>query len=261
MPPPAHRESEEAPGPPPLELIGYPRLRKGICTALIAPFLFCWPFKRTEREAKAFFIYYVLCNATLVALVLLPNTSSGLWLGAILSVPTIAAIVRFSAALMSLLFDRPVNYNENFGGHVVMMMPCYTEGRDGLEATLDSMATSNLRHICGTIVAVCDGRVIGKGSTESCEDCLKSLMDVHSVTVYDDYTEYMGRYGRMPMFIIAKHKNAGKRDSQIRVFRLINEGRFGQVDCVFMTDAVSAFPLLCVCILIHNFRYCHRSTP
>ncbi len=104
---------------------------------------------------------------------------------------------------------------------------------------------SNLRNIIHgtTVVAVCDGHVIGKGSTESCEDCLRSLMDVHSVTVYPDYAEYMGRYGSLPMYVIGKHKNAGKRDSQLRVFRLVNEGRFGQVDCIFLADAVRAMKI------------------
>ncbi len=52
-----------------------------------------------------------------------------LWLGAtVLSVPTIAGIVRFSAALMALIFDPSVDYEENFGDHAFMMVPCYTEG-------------------------------------------------------------------------------------------------------------------------------------
>lgn len=65
-----------------------------------------------------------------VAIAFLPQKNSGLWLGVtVLSNPTIAAIARFSAALMALIFSDPsVDYEENFSDHAVMMVPCYTEG-------------------------------------------------------------------------------------------------------------------------------------
>eukprot|EP00047_Mylnosiga_fluctuans_P019613 m.84374 g.84374 ORF g.84374 m.84374 type:complete len:506 (+) comp8197_c0_seq1:1207-2724(+) len=152
------------------------------------------------------------------------------------------AVVRFAAAVLARITGLRVNFNDRWEGTVVMMVPCYTESREGLGATLDSMAASNLRGLHGIIVAVCDGRVIGVGSTESCEDALTSMMTLERTTVYSDYTEYYGNYKGLPMYVVAKHNNAGKRDSQIRVFHLINSGRFGRVDYIFMTDADCYFP-------------------
>jgi hypothetical protein len=220
------------------ELLGHRRFRKNLCTFLIAPFLCCWPFDRTLREARAFFIYYCSCNiGFFLAIVLAPPTPAP-WIVAILAIPTIMAIIRFCAAVMSRVAGREIEYTDKVKGHVVMMVPCYTEGKEGLAATLDSMAASDLRGLKGTICAICDGRVIGVGSTQSCEDCLVSMMTLERTTLHRDYTEYYGKYKGLPMFVIAKHQNAGKRDSQIRAFRLINEGRFQKVDYIFMTDAV-----------------------
>ena len=222
-------------GPP--EMLGCPRFRRNLCSALIAPFWFCWPKNRTAREAAAFFIYYVICNlGFFLAIVIAPPTPAP-WIVAVLAVPTVMAIIRFSAAVLALVFGHDIKYTRKVKGHVLMMVPCYTEGRQGLSATLDSMAGSDLRGLRGTIVAVCDGRVVGVGATESCEECLTSMMNVERTSVYSDYTEYFGTYKGMNMFVVAKHQNAGKRDSQIRVFKLINQQRFGKVDYIFMTDA------------------------
>eukprot|EP00047_Mylnosiga_fluctuans_P019612 m.84375 g.84375 ORF g.84375 m.84375 type:complete len:338 (+) comp8197_c0_seq1:261-1274(+) len=59
----------------PLELIGFPRLRRELCTLLILPFICCFPRDRTGREAMAFFIYYVIFNVGFfLAIILTPPT-------------------------------------------------------------------------------------------------------------------------------------------------------------------------------------------
>jgi hypothetical protein len=250
-----HDTKKKAERPP--ELIGARDFRRGLCSLLIAPFLCCWPFDRTMREARAFFAYYIICNiGFFLAIVLAPETPTP-WVIAVLAIPTVMAIIRFSAAVLARVAGVKIEYSLAMKGHVVMMVPCYTEDREGLEATLDSMAASDLRGLTGTIVAICDGRVIGVGSTESCEECLTSMMSVTRTTVYKDYTEYAGTYKGMAMYVVGKHQNAGKRDSQIRVFNLVNQGRFGQVDYIFMTDAVSVCVCLraCVCMCLRVCVY------
>lgn len=166
------------------ELLGYRSLRRNICTALILPFLLCWPWDRTGREAGAFFIYYIICNIGFFLAIVLTPASQSVWIIVILSIPTLVATIRFAAAVLAKIFGRKIEYRDDLHGHVVMMVPCYTEDRAGLTATLDSMAASNLRGFKGTIVAVCDGRVIGLGATESCEECLTSMMVMTRTNVH-----------------------------------------------------------------------------
>ncbi len=175
------------------ELIGCPCLRKHLCTVLIAPFWCCWAVDRGEREAKAFLLYYLICNFGLLAAIILAG--SGLWISIFFMIPLVMAAIRFSCAgyaRLTCFKDPPAN--ATLKARVILMVPCYTEARDGLKHTLDSMAKSDLRGLHGVIVAVSDGRIRGKGNAETCEESISSMMEVVSKTDKGKYTEYHGTY-------------------------------------------------------------------
>ncbi|KAI5186724.1 chitin synthase [Nematocida homosporus] len=142
---------------------------------------------------------------------------------------------------------------------VIMMTACYSEGREGLKATLDSLCLQD--YTKKLIVVVADGFITGSGNEASTPDILKSMIrpsdDVPSEysTTPQQYISiaagaaklnhaevHAGTYtaedkrGAVTanIILILKTENRGKRDSQMVVMnffhRILYKTRLTQLD-------------------------------
>jgi chitin synthase len=115
------------------------------------------------------------------------------------------------------------------------VVPCYNESKDELQASLNSLVEQ--RTVYGDkrlIVIICDGRVKGHGNLASTDIILKELLDIDSIGFYYTYTtwsgeqniihEYTSEYTyndvSVPVILLVKENNVGKRDSLVLLRRL-----------------------------------------
>ena len=120
-------------------------------------------------------------------------------------------------------------------GGLALMLPCYTEGADSLKPTIDSMVESanNLPNtITKCLFLFCDGKVRGKENDKMTCDIMKDILSpYHHLTENIEYISAWtgantcdvasGFYSGLPYIQITKHKNRGKRDSQLFMFTLL----------------------------------------
>ena len=138
------------------------------------------------------------------------------------AVPIIALAVRFIASIK--------NMNQREGeipkekGNLTLLLPCYTEGADSLQGTIESLA-SNARSLSdktdACLFIVCDGLVVGKGNSKSTsgivQDILGTPLKESYGIAYKELTGgtnicdvFSGRFNNVPYIKITKYNNRGK---------------------------------------------------
>lgn len=164
----------------------------------------------------------------------------------------------------------PVEY-QPFGvplAHTICLVTCYSEDKDGLRTTMDSVATSDYPNSHKLILVVCDGIVKGSGNDQATPDIVLDMMsdftvprdevEAHSYVAvaqgskrhnmakvyagfykYDDETVPADKQQRVPVVTIvkcgtpeeagaAKPGNRGKRDSQIILMSFLQKVTFDE---------------------------------
>ncbi|KAI9313223.1 chitin synthase-domain-containing protein [Dichotomocladium elegans] len=137
--------------------------------------------------------------------------------------------------------------------YTIMMVTCYSEGQEGLQTTMDSLArtTYSKKHKC--FFVVCDGMITGAGETRSTPDIVVSMLKLDPtmrepkpssyVAIADGEKQlnmakvYAGHYKRVPCIVVVKcgteeeankpkAGNRGKRDSQLIVMQFFQRVLF-----------------------------------
>ena len=161
---------------------------------------------------------------------------------------------KFLAALRSMHSQNP----EEIDKYVIVQVPCYTEGKESLEATINSIAKTDYDDKFKLAVIICDGMITGGGnskptpdialeilfgSEEAVEEAKKTSRENLAYTaigeglkvenrgrIYSGLYDYQGH--RLPFIVIVKTGNEretykagnrGKRDSQILLMRFLQK--------------------------------------
>lgn len=74
------------------------------------------------------------------------------------------------------LFHRFQEPSENKQKDVIILVPCYTEGKQELYETYRSLALTNYHDKSKTILTICDGNLTGKGNTQSVPNIVLDIM-------------------------------------------------------------------------------------
>lgn len=217
------------------------KTRRCLCNVLTLPCMICAPNNRHRRDGWAFTCAFVLANIGLLVGIYftwdIPAVIFTLFL-----VPTIVTLVRFVAAM---LYTIPRMDDEANSEGIVLMMPCFTEGLASLTQTIASITESDLGGMRPHLVIVSDGRVVGKGNNgQTCEQIILDLLGRNRSSLYyreefTDFTLHRGVFNHVPIYLLCKHENKGKRDSQLMMLEFVR--RMRGIDYVFMTDADSYF--------------------
>jgi chitin synthase len=137
---------------------------------------------------------------------------------------------------------------------VILMVPCYTEGVDGLTKTLDSLATFQYDDKRKLLLVICDGMIIGSGNDRPTPRIVLDILGVDASQdpeplafqslgegnkQYNMGKVYSGLYeirGHAVPFVVivkcgsqkerVKPGNRGKRDSQLIMMRFLNRVHF-----------------------------------
>ncbi|KAL1921203.1 uncharacterized protein VTP21DRAFT_10919 [Calcarisporiella thermophila] len=152
--------------------------------------------------------------------------------------------------------------------HTLCLVTCYSEGRQGIRATLDSLATTDYPNSHKLLLVIADGLVTGAGNRKPTPDIVLSMMQDlivqpdevqpqsyvsiadgskrHNMAKvfagfykYDPRTVKRSRQKRVPIVLIAKcgtpeeagdHKpgNRGKRDSQVILMSFLQKAMFDE---------------------------------
>jgi chitin synthase len=69
--------------------------------------------------------------------------------------------------------------------HTICLVTAYSEGKDGLRTTLDSVATTDYPNSHKLILVICDGMIRGKGEAETTPDICLNMMRDHAVLPHE----------------------------------------------------------------------------
>jgi chitin synthase len=153
-------------------------------------------------------------------------------------------LVKFLSSLQCKTSMEPVD--QSFAHKVIMMVPCYTEGLESLQKTLDSLAASKWEAKNKLVFVICDGMVTGSGNDRPTPRIVLDLLGVDAQDeppfAYESISHqrvnyarvYSGLYslqGELVPFVVVvkvgcpweqvKQGNRGKRDSQILLLRFL----------------------------------------
>ncbi|CAG8497369.1 6235_t:CDS:2, partial [Scutellospora calospora] len=149
--------------------------------------------------------------------------------------------------------------------HTILLVTCYSEGKQGIKTTLDSLARTEYPNTHKLLMCIADGQIIGDSNDHTTPEICVSLMDdfvippedvePHSYVAIADgkkrhnkakvyagyyiYRELDGDMNRVPMITIAKcggpgeekepkAGNRGKRDSQIILMGFLQKVMFNE---------------------------------
>ncbi|KAI8914282.1 chitin synthase-domain-containing protein [Gorgonomyces haynaldii] len=151
--------------------------------------------------------------------------------------------------------------------HTIMLVTCYSEDREGIKNTFDSLAMTDYNEDFKLLFIVADGIIKGSGNTETTPDIILSLLErdenwpepmafsyqavgegskaLNYAKVYVAWYNHQGR--SVPAILIvkvgapseanaAKPGNRGKRDSQIMLMRFLERVTFNERLCPFEYD-------------------------
>ncbi|KAJ3024210.1 hypothetical protein HKX48_004483 [Thoreauomyces humboldtii] len=141
--------------------------------------------------------------------------------------------------------------------HTIMLVTCYSEGRDGIKSTLDSLASTDYPDSKKLLFVVADGIITGHGEEMSTPDIITGMMELddnqrnpeaksyiaiaHGERQHNMAKVYAGFYvvgnRRVPMITVvkcgtpgeastAKPGNRGKRDSQLIIMNFLSRTLF-----------------------------------
>ncbi|KAI9477875.1 MAG: chitin synthase [Benjaminiella poitrasii] len=155
-----------------------------------------------------------------------------------------------------VLSSTPGASNNPALAYTICLVTCYSEGLEGLQTTLDSIATTDFPNTHKLILVIADGLIKGHGNTLSTPDICLSLMsdfledpeevEAASYVAIADGTKrhnmaktYAGFYKRVPMLTVvkcgtpaeqdeAKPGNRGKRDSQVILMSFLQKVMFDE---------------------------------
>ncbi|KAF7684261.1 Chitin synthase 1 [Astathelohania contejeani] len=163
-----------------------------------------------------------------------------------------------------------IKSREQTEGHTacILLVTCYSEGKEGLEATLDSLAAQDYPH--KLIMVIADGIIQGSDNTQSTPDILLGMVELDNTypVVPQDYIAlcsgskrhnrakiYAGTYKQTKIILIikcgteeetSKPGNRGKRDSQVILMgffqKLIYSDRLTSLDYDLYTKMKHIFP-------------------
>lgn len=149
-------------------------------------------------------------------------------------------IAKFSLATIYAWYSktRPVSVRGNTP--IILQVTCYSEGEEGLRATLDSLTLLDYNDDYKLIIVVSDGDIKGQGEEETTPEILRRICDVDDgdpmpyISLapghkrYNRATVHAGKYekdGKRSNIIlinkcgnpdeVARKGNRGKRDSQV----------------------------------------------
>ena len=115
------------------------------------------------------------------------------------------------------------------------VVPCYNESSDELRASLHSlMEQRQVKNDNRLILIICDGKVKGAGNPLTTDATLKDLLHAEGPGVYYEYTTWDGvhniiceykvtytyQYETVPIILLIKERNYGKRDSLVIARRI-----------------------------------------
>jgi chitin synthase len=124
----------------------------------------------------------------------------------------------------------------------VYVVPCYNESEEDIFYTLQSVAKQHVVQ-CDRrmIIVVCDGSVKGANNDLTTDTILKELLRVTAFPKYVEYETWNGQtnvvslystiYDGIPLLLLVKSGNVGKRDTLVLVRRALYAYNHNQIAC------------------------------
>jgi len=168
-----------------------------------------------------------------------------------------ASVLNASASLLNLgykMLHPATNTYRLTPKNYIYVIPCYNESEAELRGSLHSLIEQRIvKGDTRAIVIICDGKVQGSGNTESTDQILLHLLNFadsagagvrHEYVTWDGTANgicsYSGEYTyhgeTVPILLLIKEKNVGKRDSLVLIRRacyLYNTNAYAQVNDTF----------------------------
>ncbi|KAL6122036.1 hypothetical protein NUSPORA_00956 [Nucleospora cyclopteri] len=85
---------------------------------------------------------------------------------------------KFFLALIYHWYSKKRKYQVRGNTPIIMLVTCYTEDKDGISATLDSLTVTDYSTDYKLIIAITDGQVRGEGNDKSTPDILRDLCEL-----------------------------------------------------------------------------------
>ncbi|PVU88773.1 hypothetical protein BB561_005707 [Smittium simulii] len=159
-------------------------------------------------------------------------------------------LVKFAASLQFGTKKKPLPVNK----FVICQVPCYTEGEDSIERTLNSLTVLDYNDERRLLFVICDGNIVGSGNDKSTPRIVLDTLGVdpeydppareyfaiaEGSKQYNRAKVYSGLYDQeghvVPFMVVVKvgnpfektkPGNRGKRDSQILLMAFLNKVHF-----------------------------------
>jgi cellulose synthase/poly-beta-1,6-N-acetylglucosamine synthase-like glycosyltransferase/cytochrome b involved in lipid metabolism len=142
-------------------------------------------------------------------------------------------LIKFGTSIL-ILYKQYPKCNTDF---IIVMIPCYTEGKESIEKTVNSIYDSKYPDKQKLLFLVVDGLSIGKGNKTTTAEIVLNLFN-RSLTEKTDFFTYESLNNTknkvrifsgwhknndhiVPYIIVIKNENRGKRDSQIILFNFL----------------------------------------
>lgn len=110
---------------------------------------------------------------------------------------------------------------------VMVFVPVYSESKQALETTIDSVVNNDYPVDAKCMFIVVDGHKKGACNDDTTSNYSKQLMNVHessNLSANPNYEVYVGEYKHVPFILLIKKHNKGKKDSFIQVLKTIVSG-------------------------------------
>jgi len=141
-------------------------------------------------------------------------------LGYIVSIAVMTVVIFYSGFFVEK--RAPASYlSEEERKGVLVFIPCYSESRDALKNTVDSVVESDYPNHAKIICVVVDGKVTGAGNDQPTSNYAKEIFSVGAPTYADNGHEvYAGLYRETQYVLFLKKQNKGKKDSLLVIQKL-----------------------------------------
>lgn len=108
--------------------------------------------------------------------------------------------------------------------NILVFIPAYSESKEALENTIDSVLLNDYPLEAKTMFIVVDGKKKGKNNDKTTDMYAREILDVqesNQIIQNDKYTVYAGEYQHLKYILMIKETNCGKKDSFLCVQKIM----------------------------------------
>lgn len=140
---------------------------------------------------------------------------------------------------------------------IVVFIPCYTESKEELLNTIESVTNTEYSSGRKSFFIVVDGNVIGLNNSATTAQYAKEILEVNQpIWLCNDYSVYQGWYKNVFYTLLIKSRNRGKKDSFVLLQKILGKhDEIRETVCVNITSdnqMLTTFDLMCERILMNS---------